>query len=670
MRLSIAKGLLVFGSVVAIGFIAAVSINTLTISKVAIGAPEYRRIIDLHDMRADIQSPPLFLAEAYMLALEAAEIPGLLETNVNQLAALENAYYERLGHWQGSDIAPELKAAVEAGVQGHGAQFWQLIDTRMIPAIKASDRQAMEPVLAELHAVYGRHRDDLRKIVADTQAALAAEETVAGDMVGSYQMLAFAAALIAMAMLLGGIFAIRWRAVRPIGHMTDYMGVLAAGSYGQDVPYVDRSDEIGDMARSLEVFRRAIMDGQAARNAADTERRNREDAEADTAGRREQDDAQRRAVIEDLSTGLRSLAGGKLTVELEKPFIAEYEELRDAFNQTVKGLRDTLGEVAGSTDIVQTGSTEISQAADDLSRRTEQQAAALEETAAALDEITATVRTSAAAAEEAGQMVDEAKGGTQKSGKVVQDAITAMQRIEQSSGKISQIIGVIDDIAFQTNLLALNAGVEAARAGDAGKGFAVVAQEVRELAQRSANAAKEIKELITNSVTEVGDGVSLVSETGEALQEIEQHVLRINDRVASIVTSTREQTSGLQEINTAINQMDQVTQQNAAMVEETNAACQNLTAESRKLRGLMSGFEIGSAAMVAAAAPRTRPLAMAPAARPAAARPVEKPVVVKADHKPVESPARGLGQKLASAFETDGAAVAVSDTQNDDWTEF
>ncbi|MCY6382422.1 methyl-accepting chemotaxis protein [Hoeflea prorocentri] len=660
MRLSIAKGLLVFGSVIAIGFICAIGINTLTISKVAIGSPEYKRIIDLNEVRADIQPPPLFLVEAYMLALEAEEIPSLFDENVTRLNALEQSYYERLGHWQESNIAPELKAAIKAGVQDDGARFWQLINTRMIPAIEAGDKAALDPILIELHAVYIRHREDLQKIIADTQSALAAQETAAGDMVDNYQMLAFSAALIAMAMLLVGIMVIRWRVVRPIGHMTDYMGVLAAGSYNQDVPYVERSDEIGDMAQSVEVFRQAIIDGQTARDAADMERRSREEAEAGIASRREEDDAQRRSVIEDLSTGLRSLAEGKLTVELKQPFIAEYEELRSAFNQTVKGLRETLGEVAGSTDIVQTGSTEISQAADDLSRRTEQQAAALEETAAALDEITATVRSSSVAAEEAGQMVDEAKDGTQKSGKVVQDAITAMQRIEQSSGQISQIIGVIDDIAFQTNLLALNAGVEAARAGEAGKGFAVVAQEVRELAQRSANAAKEIKELITNSVTEVGDGVSLVSETGDALQDIEQHVLRINERVAAIVTSSREQTAGLQEINTAINQMDQVTQQNAAMVEETNAACQNLTSESRKLRGLMTGFEIGNTAVMGSAMPHMPPVV----------KPVSKgPAVAKAGHKPVESPARGLGQKLASAFEVD-TAQAVAEPQNDDWTEF
>ncbi|WP_136659738.1 HAMP domain-containing methyl-accepting chemotaxis protein [Nitratireductor sp. XY-223] len=655
MRLTIARGLLVFGTIVSLGFVAAVGINSLTISKVEIGSPEYNRIIELNDLRADVLPPALFLAEAYMMTLEAASTRSLLEENVARLRDLETLYNERSQHWRDAHISATLKDGIEASVQNDGNRFWEVVNTSVIPAMEAGDGLLLLPALSELRRVFHEHRENLQAVVGETNAALARQETQAHQMATLYQSLALAAALIALVLLLGGIAAIRRLVVSPIGKMTDYMGVLASGSYDQEVPYTNRSDEIGQMAQSVEVFRQAIIDGRDARDAADQERRNREEAESDSAARREEEDRQRRIVIESVANGLHHLAEGDLSVELSEPFIAEYEELRSAFNQSVGTLNRTLTDITGSTDIVQTGSTEISQAADDLSRRTEQQAAALEETAAALDEITTTVRNSATAAEEAGQMVDDAKDGARKSGTIVKDAITAMQRIEQSSGQISQIIGVIDDIAFQTNLLALNAGVEAARAGDAGKGFAVVAQEVRELAQRSANAAKEIKDLINNSVAEVGDGVSLVSRTGEALEEIEQHVLKINDRVASIVTSSREQTAGLQEINTAINQMDQVTQQNAAMVEETNAACQNLTAESRKLRELVSAFSTGATA-----------IAHAEPVQPAVPEPAHEESV------PVDSPARSLGKKLASAFATGGAVAtaAAAETSDEDWTEF
>ena len=669
MRFSIARGLLVFGSVISLGFLAAVGISSLTISKAEIGSAEYNRIIDLHDLRADILPPPLFLAEAYMMTLEAASTRSLLEENVARLRDLEQRYHERAERWHNSDIGGSLKDKIEASVRNDGDRFWDVVNTSVIPAMEAGDGLLLPPALSELRTVFHEHRANLQSLAEEANATLAQQETQAHQMVTLYQSVALAAAVIALVLLLGGIVAGRRLVVRPIGKMTEYMDLLASGTYDRDVPYTNRSDEIGRMAQSVEVFRKEIVEGQDARDAADLERRNREEAEADSAARREEEDRQRHTVIDSVANGLDHLAEGDFSFELNEPFIAEYEELRNAFNRTVGILNRTLSDITGSTDIVQTGSTEISQAADDLSRRTEQQAAALEETAAALDEITTTVKNSASAAEDAGQMVDDAKDGARKSGKIVKDAITAMQRIEQSSGQISQIIGVIDDIAFQTNLLALNAGVEAARAGEAGKGFAVVAQEVRELAQRSANAAKEIKDLINNSVEEVGDGVSLVSQTGEALEEIEQHVLKINDRVASIVTSSREQTAGLQEINTAINQMDQVTQQNAAMVEQTNAACQNLTAESGKLRGLVSAFNTRAADAVRKEPAQVR--APAPAAAPA---PVSAPAPVAApaheNSAPVDSPARSLGKKLASAFAVGGATATATESDDDDWTEF
>lgn len=295
-----------------------------------------------------------------------------------------------------------------------------------------------------------------------------------------------------------------------------------------------------------------------------------------------------------LATGLNALAAGDLTADLPKTFIPSLEQLRTDFNTTLEKLREALGAVSHNARTISASSNEVRAASDDLSKRTEQQAASIEQTAAALEEITTTVIDSSRRAEEAGKLVACTKENAQQSGEVVRSAIAAMGEIERSSREITNIIGVIDDIAFQTNLLALNAGVEAARAGEAGKGFAVVAQEVRELAQRSAKAAKEIKALISTSGHQVATGVELVGKTGAALQEIVSQVQEINTNVAAIVEGASEQAVGLKEINIAVNTMDQGTQKNAAMVEETNAASHTLAAEAHALFNLISQFKFGA----------------------------------------------------------------------------
>ena len=314
-------------------------------------------------------------------------------------------------------------------------------------------------------------------------------------------------------------------------------------------------------------------------------------------------DEERVAVVDGLATGLDKLAHGVLTYRINTAFTPQYEALRRDFNMAAERLQDALGVIAQAAINMRGGAGEISQAADNLSRRTEQQAAGLEETAAALDEVTATVRTSAEGAREASAVVARSRLDAQKAGQVVGDAVQAMSQIEKSSEQITQIIGVIDEIAFQTNLLALNAGVEAARAGDAGRGFAVVASEVRALAQRSADAAKEIKGLISASTEQVAQGVGLVGQTGEALQRIVAHVAEIDGLVSAISAGAQEQAIGLQEVNTAVNEMDRVTQQNAAMVEQTTAASHALASEARLLAESVARFDIGHAA---AAAPVTR----------------------------------------------------------------
>jgi methyl-accepting chemotaxis protein len=315
-------------------------------------------------------------------------------------------------------------------------------------------------------------------------------------------------------------------------------------------------------------------------------------------------------MVQALAQGLGRLAQGDLTVRIDQPFDAAYEQLRRDFNEAVAALNEALAAIHGVSAAIRSGSGEISHAADDLSRRTEQQAASLEQTAATLDQLTTTVRNTAAGATQARGYAATAGTEAEAGGKVVGDAVAAMEKIKTSSAQIGQIIGVIDEIAFQTNLLALNAGVEAARAGEFGRGFAVVASEVRALAQRSAAAAKEIKALIDVSSAQVSDGVELVGQTGEALHRLAAHVHQINSFVVDIAASAQEQAGGLGEVNTAVNQMDQVTQQNAAMVEQTTAASHALAREAEELGNLMVRFQVSGSR--AAPAPRAVTAAAAP----------------------------------------------------------
>ncbi|NTI65938.1 PAS domain S-box protein (plasmid) [Agrobacterium tumefaciens] len=319
--------------------------------------------------------------------------------------------------------------------------------------------------------------------------------------------------------------------------------------------------------------------------------------------------------VEQLAGCLNSLADGDLAQQIEKPFIPSLERLRTDFNAASDKLKRAMATVADNARAISAGSSEIRTAADELAKRTEQQAASVEETAAALEEITTTVKDSSRRAEEAGQLVARTREHAEHSGEVVRDAIGAMDQIETSSREISNIIGVIDEIAFQTNLLALNAGVEAARAGEAGKGFAVVAQEVRELAQRSAKAAKEIKTLITSSGSQVQSGVSLVTKAGSALQEIATQVHDINTNVVAIVEAAREQSNALGEINKAVNSVDQGTQQNAAMVEEQTAASHSLAHEAAALFELLEHFRFDDSGRTQAFAGQVHQPSVAPVAK-------------------------------------------------------
>ncbi|WP_313198098.1 PAS domain-containing methyl-accepting chemotaxis protein [Rhizobium sp.] len=304
------------------------------------------------------------------------------------------------------------------------------------------------------------------------------------------------------------------------------------------------------------------------------------------------DVSERMTVVKELGAGLGRLADCNIRQTIDVPFSSEFEPLRRDFNASIGAFQETLMGVLRQTGMLNGSSQEMHEAADQMSARTKEQAASLEEASAALEQVTSTIRASSANTVETRKLVKNALEAATVSSTVVKETITAMKRIEDASGEITKIIGVIDEIAFQTNLLALNAGVEAARAGEAGKGFAVVAQEVRELAQRSATAAKEIKTLIDKSGREVTEGVRLVDETGSALHEIETFVASIDSNVQSLATAAQEQATGLSEINSTVSQLDRMTQQNAVMVEKTTTISRSLAAGAAQLVELVNHFKL------------------------------------------------------------------------------
>jgi methyl-accepting chemotaxis protein len=380
---------------------------------------------------------------------------------------------------------------------------------------------------------------------------------------------------------------------RPLKALSGRITDLQNGDLETPVSHRDGGDEIGFLARALEGFRNDAIATLAQRQLAEEQQQALNAERARNAAAAQATSATQNHVMQTLGFALEQVANGNLNTRLDD-LGPEFDKLRLDFNAMVAAITGAVTDIKTASFAVETGAGELTSQAEQLAQRTERQAAALEETAAALDQVTSTVRTSSRNAEETGAMIGEAKSEAQHSAQVVRNAIGAMDRIQQSSSQIGQIISVIDEIAFQTNLLALNAGVEAARAGEAGKGFAVVAQEVRELAQRSANAAKQIKALIEVSSTEVSGGVELVNQTGDALLKIESHIARINDGILVMVDAYRQQASGLQEINGAINNMDQTTQQNAAMVEETSAACHELLSQSQLMQDAANRFQLGS----------------------------------------------------------------------------
>jgi methyl-accepting chemotaxis protein len=453
------------------------------------------------------------------------------------------------------------------------------------------------------------------------EAAMHSNLGVTLTTIGVIAPIALIAALIA-AMLIG-------RSIRrPVLALTDSMGVISTGDYAAAVPGLERGDEIGRMAKAVQVFKENGQENERLRQQVEVEREQRErdraaqEAELDRSvgmvvqaavagdlGKRIET-ASLEGVMRKLGDGINSLvgsvstaidevgrvlaamAGGDLTRRVDGQYQGVFAELKDNVNASSEKLAGTVKGIAEAAAAVNEASSEISTGSQDLAQRTESQAASIEETAASMHEITTTVKQNADNAQAANQLAAAARDTAEKGGSVVSDAVGAVTRIEESAKKISDIVGLIDEIAFQTNLLALNASVEAARAGEAGKGFAVVAQEVRALAQRSADASREIKSLINESNAQVKTGASLVNQTGSSLTEIVTAIKKVSDIVAEIAAASREQATGLDQINTAVGSMDEMTQRNGALVEETSASAQALAGQAKELTRLVAFFRV------------------------------------------------------------------------------
>jgi methyl-accepting chemotaxis protein len=499
----------------------------------------------------------LALQAAKTAKLDAAGELKALGGDVDLAAADLKKYRDG---WATASDKPKLDQLIKDVSQYKGAIDWV---TQMLEI----DFNSAVSFLAPLEKNYGVLNSEISSMIAAGQRMSAAQEADAHDVARSTLIIFVLVTLAAAVVVLGLGFFIGLGTTKSIQEIAKATHDLASGDVQTDLSKLARTDELGQLVKSLTVFRDNQLNIIALRK-------------------------EQTLVVSTLALALEALASGDLTYRVTDHIAGEYGALRNNFNQALEKLEDMLCAIWHLASTIQTGSGEISSATDDLSRRTEHQAATLEQTAAALDAITITVKSSAEGATQAQKAVSAANQDAIRSGKVVGDAVAAMHDIKTSAGQIGDIVGGIDEIAFQTNLLALNAGIEAARAGDAGRGFAVVASEVRALANRSAEMAKQIKELVNTSNTQVNTGEGLVGEAGKALERIVTQVTSINQVINQIAAGAQEQANGIGQVNTAVADMDNATQKNAAMVEETTAASHSLAHEANELGSLLSRFKV------------------------------------------------------------------------------
>lgn len=543
----------------------AIALASLGVGYIRFGGPLHRQNLLQDELLADILPPPAFVVEPYLHATWVLADPAHGAAALAELREEHELFLQRKAYWKEAPVPEELRDQVSATI-GTADAFWAALHARFIPALKAGNVEAMRQVhSAELTPAYQNQHDAVARLVEQSGAYRAGlmdyAYTVVAFLIGGFSLLA----LTIIGLIHTASRIIRTRVVTPLVDTAETMQRMAGGDYSADCDLPDRNDEIGMMARAMAVFRSNGIARQAA-------------------------ERDQQAVVAALSAGLDCMARQDLEYRIEQKFPDGYEELRVNYNTAVDALASALRTVRVGSASLTAAIAEIRAASDDLAFRNEQQASSLAQTVSSMSEVTASVRETAVGARSVQETINATHRQASEGGEVVRRSVEAMAAIEASAQEISQIITVIDGIAFQTNLLALNAGVEAARAGEAGKGFAVVATEVRALAQRSAEAAQNIKVLIETSTAQVGHGVSLVGETGERLGGIVDQVAKVDALITRIAQAAGSQAESLGSVNMAVADMDRMTQANAAMVEQSSAATHSLSAEAERLTQLVSSF--------------------------------------------------------------------------------
>ncbi|MBX9774315.1 MAG: HAMP domain-containing protein [Xanthobacteraceae bacterium] len=618
MRFSIKTVIYSFGAVMALGLLIAVAASLWATHQIRVGGPTYTKIVQGKDLVADILPPPAYIIESYLEATLALNNAKPIAESTAALQELKKQYEERYKYWLESDLADSMKIKMTKDSHDHVLAFWSALEGQLLPALQRADQTAAAQAYAAVTKSYAGHRAVIDQVVK--LAEVGNSETESASQQQGFMALAWVLSLVAglFVIIAAGMIAINRWVVRPLNNLTGVMRQLAAGDLSVVVPSQDRSDEVGHMARALVVFRDAAVENLELENAANERRVQSESDQrqhADAQARAAEEQAQ---VVRALADGLGKLSDGDLTYRLSEGFTNAYVQIRDDYNAAISQLHETIGAIAAATREVSNTAAEISSSTTDLSQRTEQQTASLEQTSASMEQISVTVKNNAGNARDANRFAGNARDVADRGGEVVKQAVTAVAQIEESSHKISDIIGVIDEIARQTNLLALNAAVEAARAGEAGRGFAVVASEVRSLAQRSSQAAKDIKQLISSSTSQVQAGVELVNRAGASLADILQSIKQVVDVASNISTASEEQSTGIDQVNAALVRMDEVTQQNSALVEQNAAAARALEQQSRAMDERVGFFRLEAQAAAAMHSRAGKPVTASKARRAAA----------------------------------------------------
>ena len=558
IRQKVRKG----GTFVIFALLALSTFAAFGMSQIRLGGPLHERQKLTAEYLADILPPPQYVIEPMLEVTRIVQDPASLDLRRHRLAELERVYHDRSQYWAASELDGELKQRHEKDAVMQADRFWQLVDTQLLPAVERGDMEAAARAYRQADAIFDAHRTAIQALSEESvrRSALAEEEAL--GTVHTVLGLLGLVALTAMVLVGFGLRRLMSSALDPMLTAARTMRAMAEGDLEAGRCQNHRDDEVGDMTRAIESFRIAAQHQRTV-------------------------EAEVRKVVASVSRGLDALARGDFDHRLGEVFAAEFESLRKTFNESLETLGKVVGDVSGSAGRVAIAAEQIGAASSDLARRNVAQAGSVESNLEALGQVLAMLETNEGLAGAIRLNISRAHEDAVQGGSIVAKAVDAVHALEKSSSEIENIVSLIDGIAFQTNLLALNAGVEAARAGEAGRGFAVVASEVRALAQRASDAAADIRSVIAASGEEVRSCVLLVGQTGAALGRIVEGMGMVAENVSTIVASMGEQTHSLGSVKRASQAIAEVTQHNAAMAEQSDAAARALIREAQDLDGLV-----------------------------------------------------------------------------------